>query len=425
MAPANAEGWIDVCRIERIAPDRGVCALVGGEQVAVFRLGRDGELLAISNYDPFSRAFVLSRGIVGTKGDVVKVASPVYKQTFDLRTGVCIEKPEVRVPTYQVRLQGRMVQVLARQTPAPLRVSASARTAPETRDSSSASSGEPGVKGAAEQGRPLAGFRVTVWESRERERLVEMLEAKGAEVSSCPLFTTREADDTSAVESWLKNLAAGRFKACVFFTGEGVRCLLGAAERMAIRDDVVRALRSTDTVTRGPKPARALRDLGILPTHPAEVPTSQGVLDLLKTSGLRGATLGVQLYPRISSRRFVRSARDEGIDVQPVWPYAYQNAADDATVQKVVTRMASGHCDLVIFTSRAQVDALFDVTSRLDLRAALEAGLRRTRIAAMGPVAASALRARGLRAGIVPSELFFMKSLVREIVAAWATTSAA
>ena len=86
MAAENADtGWIDVCRADRIPADRGVCALLAGRQIALFRVC--GELLAISNYDPFSRAFVISRGIVGSKGDVLKVASPVYKQTFDLRTG--------------------------------------------------------------------------------------------------------------------------------------------------------------------------------------------------------------------------------------------------------------------------------------------------------------------------------------------------
>src|SRR5712671_2261743 len=91
--------WIDVCALDDMVADRGVCALVGDYQVAVFRLsGPDDVVYAVSNYDPFSGAFVLSRGIVGSKGDAPKVASPLYKQTFDLRTGVCLEDPAVAVP---------------------------------------------------------------------------------------------------------------------------------------------------------------------------------------------------------------------------------------------------------------------------------------------------------------------------------------
>jgi nitrite reductase (NADH) small subunit len=110
--------WVDVCRRDEITPNRGVCALVHGVQVAVFRVpvAGDEEFLAISNYDPFSRAFVLSRGIVGSKGDRVKVASPVYKQGFDLHTGECLDDPMVSLPTFPVRVVGDRVQVGWRAT---------------------------------------------------------------------------------------------------------------------------------------------------------------------------------------------------------------------------------------------------------------------------------------------------------------------
>lgn len=108
--------WIDVCPFDQLVPDRGVCALVGDYQVAVFRLAPtgtapDGELYAISNYDPFSRAFVLSRGIVGSRGNVPKVASPVYKQSFDLQTGTCLDDPAVVIPTFPVQVVDGVVKV--------------------------------------------------------------------------------------------------------------------------------------------------------------------------------------------------------------------------------------------------------------------------------------------------------------------------
>ncbi len=104
--------WVDVCPLEKLIPGRGVCALVGGIQVAVFRIAGE-EIYALSNYDPFSRAFVLSRGIVGSRAERLKVASPVYKQSFDLDTGVCLDDATVSVRTFEVRVLDGVVQVAA------------------------------------------------------------------------------------------------------------------------------------------------------------------------------------------------------------------------------------------------------------------------------------------------------------------------
>ncbi len=107
---AATQDWVDVCPLDKLVPGRGVCALVGGLQVAVFRIGGE-EIYALSNFDPFSGAFVLSRGIVGSKAERLKVASPVYKQSFDLATGVCLDDATVSVPTFEVRILEGMVQV--------------------------------------------------------------------------------------------------------------------------------------------------------------------------------------------------------------------------------------------------------------------------------------------------------------------------
>jgi nitrite reductase (NADH) small subunit len=104
--------WIAVCRLTDIVPNTGVCALVGEHQVAVFRLDDDC-VRAIGNHDPFSRANVLSRGIVGDiKGELV-VASPIYKQHFSLISGQCLEDPGVYVPVFSARLEGDVVWVQA------------------------------------------------------------------------------------------------------------------------------------------------------------------------------------------------------------------------------------------------------------------------------------------------------------------------
>ncbi len=106
--------WETVCLLDRLMPERGAAALMaaGGEpvQVALFRMG-DGTIYAIGNVDPFSKAAVLSRGIVGDRGGVPIVASPVYKQAFSLVTGQCLDDPGVRVPVYPVRIADGWLQV--------------------------------------------------------------------------------------------------------------------------------------------------------------------------------------------------------------------------------------------------------------------------------------------------------------------------
>ena len=99
-----------VCRLDQVPVERGVAALVGREQVALFRTS-DGTVRALGNRDPFSGAMVLSRGIVGSRGHAATVASPMYKQVFDLATGICLDEPEVSVPAYPVQVRDGLVEV--------------------------------------------------------------------------------------------------------------------------------------------------------------------------------------------------------------------------------------------------------------------------------------------------------------------------
>ena len=104
---AGDVAWTPVCRLDQLVPGRGAAARAQGAQIALFRVPVDDdrhELFALGNRDPFSGAHVLSRGIVGDTAGIPKVASPVYKQAFDLRTGICLDDPAVSVPTYPVRV---------------------------------------------------------------------------------------------------------------------------------------------------------------------------------------------------------------------------------------------------------------------------------------------------------------------------------
>lgn len=101
--------WNYICKADDIHPSSGVSVLVAGRQVAVFRV--QSEFFAISNYDPFSDAYVMSRGIVGDRGGVIKVTSPIYKQSFSLSTGECLDDPSVKLPIYPVYIEDGNVYI--------------------------------------------------------------------------------------------------------------------------------------------------------------------------------------------------------------------------------------------------------------------------------------------------------------------------
>ena len=107
--------WTKVCALDLLAVDRGAAALVDGHQIAIFRLA-SGDVHAIDHRDPFSGANVLARGLVGSRGDVPTVASPVYKQVFDLTTGRCLDDESVGVRSWPVRVVNGLIEVEAGST---------------------------------------------------------------------------------------------------------------------------------------------------------------------------------------------------------------------------------------------------------------------------------------------------------------------
>jgi nitrite reductase (NADH) small subunit len=109
-----SSSWVDVCAETDLERNRGVCALVGDTPVAIFRVDTaDGSdtTFALSNIDPFTGASVLSRGIVGSKGDVMKVTSPMLKHAFNIATGESLDDPTIILATFAVRIVAGRVLV--------------------------------------------------------------------------------------------------------------------------------------------------------------------------------------------------------------------------------------------------------------------------------------------------------------------------
>jgi uroporphyrinogen-III synthase len=264
--------------------------------------------------------------------------------------------------------------------------------------------------------KPLTGRTVAIPETRELTMLAEMLEEKGATTIRCPLVAIYDAPDPEPIGAWLRELAAGRFDMLVLLTGEGLRRLRGFARRAGIHDEVVAALAKVRKITRGPKPARALREIGLAPDVPAEVPTTDGVIAALGREQLAGRTVGVQLYATLPNPKLVEFLQQCGATVRTVAPYIYAPASDEQHVLDLIQRLERGEVDVIAFTSASQVDRLWEVAETRGVQPALAAGMARTRVAAVGPIVAEELRRRGVTVHIEPAESFFMRPMVNLIV---------
>jgi uroporphyrinogen-III synthase len=264
--------------------------------------------------------------------------------------------------------------------------------------------------------RPLEGRTIALPETRELDRLAQLLEAEGARTVRCPLVAILDAPDEAPVLAWLRVLAAGGFDDLIFLTGEGLRRLVALAERHELRAPVVGALGRARTITRGPKPARALHELGLGPTLPAGVPTSAGIIEALGSVDLRGRRVGVQLYGDVPNRPLVDFLEKAGASVSVVAPYVYATASDAGRVAALIDTLADGGVDVIAFTSASQVDRLWAVARETGAEERLVRGLARVRVAAVGPIVVEALAARRVRVDIVPEKSFVMRRLVKALV---------
>lgn len=263
---------------------------------------------------------------------------------------------------------------------------------------------------------PLDGITVALPETRELDLFARMLEERGASTWRCPLVSILDTPDRDPVDRWLRDVATEGLDWMVLLTGEGLRRLARFAEELGYRDDFVTALGRARRITRGPKPGRALREIGLRGDVDADEPTTDGVISALRREDLAGRRVGVQLYGE-PNPRLVGFLEEAGADVRPVAPYVYASAAEDQRVMELIEALTRHEIDVVAFTSKAQVDRLTRMGRSADLSSQLDKALRSTVIAAVGPVVADALRDQGFEPELMPQESFFMKPLVREIVA--------
>jgi uroporphyrinogen-III synthase len=266
----------------------------------------------------------------------------------------------------------------------------------------------------------LQGLKILVPESRELDLFAAMLEGEGAIALRCPLVRILPLHDTADAARWIDLCRDGAFDELILLTGEGLRHLLAISGSNC--EAFIAALRRQRITVRGPKPTRALREIGLAPDVTAPAPTSEGVLETFGDADLAGRRIGVQLYPGQGGEKMVSALRRRGAEVFTVTPYRYATEAESGLVAGFIQALAAGEIDVIAFTASLQIERLMWVAKESGLEAELKKGLARTAIASIGPVMQDALQKYGLEAQIQPEGSYHMKPLARAI-ARWNKTA--
>jgi uroporphyrinogen-III synthase len=265
----------------------------------------------------------------------------------------------------------------------------------------------------------LNGTRILILETREEAQFSRLLTEQGADVLQCPMFMIHDAPDSAPIEAWIRRFIDNPLDDLVLMTGEGLRRLVKLARRINVEAEFITAVAKPRKFARGPKPGRALREIGLEPQVTTEKPTSEGIVEMLSRVDLRGHRVGLQLYPDKDHSALTGPITAQGAELDPVLPYVYDAQAADTNIVTAIEEMANGRIDAIALTSSGQVRRLLEVAQAHGCEARLREGLERTPIASVGPVVSDELKARGLHTDITPAnEAYFMKPLISAMATA-------
>ncbi|OMI13160.1 uroporphyrinogen III synthase [Bradyrhizobium brasilense] len=265
----------------------------------------------------------------------------------------------------------------------------------------------------------LNGYRILILETREEAQFSRLLAEQGADVLQCPMFTIHDAPDPAPIEAWIRRAIERPLDDLVLMTGEGLRRLMKVVRRIGVEREFGDSLAKARKFVRGPKPGRALREIGLEPQMTTEKPTSEGVAGMLSKLDLTGHRLGLQLYPDKDHASLIGAIKAQGAEVDTVLPYVYDAQAADANIVTAIEEMAQGRIDAIALTNLGQVRRLIEVARARGCEDRLREGFERTRIASVGPAVSDELKSQGLRTDIYPAEdAFFMRPLISAMAAA-------
>src|SRR4029077_11012667 len=248
----------------------------------------------------------------------------------------------------------------------------------------------------------LNGYRILILETREEAQFSRLLAEQGADVLQCPMFAINDAPDPVPIEAWIRRSIDNPFDDLVLMTGEGLRRLMKVVRRIGVEPEFVGALGKARKFARGPKPGRALREIGLEPQITTEKPTSEGVAEMLSRLDLKGRRLGLQLYPDKDHSVLINPITAQGAEVDTVLHYVYDAQAAETNIVTAIDEMAEGRIDAIALTNLGQVRRLVETARAKGCEARLRQGLDKTLIASVGPAVSDELRSHGLRTDIYP-----------------------
>ena len=267
----------------------------------------------------------------------------------------------------------------------------------------------------------LNGYRVLILETREEAQFSRLLSEQGADVLQCPMFAINDAPDPAPIEAWIRRSIEKPHDDLVLMTGEGLRRLMKVVRRIGVETDFIAALGKARKFARGPKPGKALREIGLEPQMTTEKPTSEGVAEMLSRLDLKGRRVGLQLYPDKDHGALIGAIKAQGAEIDTVLPYVYDVKAADANVVTAIDEMARGRIDAIALTNLGQIRRLLDTAKKHGWEEKLREGLAQTPIASVGPAVSDELKSHGLTAAIYPAdEAFFMRPLISAMATALA-----
>src|SRR5882724_8840723 len=270
----------------------------------------------------------------------------------------------------------------------------------------------------------LNGYRILILETREEAQFSRLLSEQGADVVQCPMFAIHDAPDSAPIEAWIRRFIDQPCDDLVLMTGEGLRRLMKVVRRIDLEQAFITALGKTRKFARGPKPGRALREIGLEPQMTTEKPTSEGIAEMLARVDISGRRMGLQLYPDKDHSVLIGAITAGGAEVDSVAPYVYDAQAAEANIVTAIDEMAQGRIDAIALTNLGQVRRLVEVARARGCEDRLREGLARTPIASVGPVVSDELRSHGLHTDISPAnEAYFMKPLISAMATALGKTA--
>lgn len=261
----------------------------------------------------------------------------------------------------------------------------------------------------------FGGRIVLALESRRSNEIATLIATYGGKAIVAPATREVASGQSQDVSRFVGALLDGKVRLVIFLTGVGTRALVGAVEAFCAKERFLGALSQVPVLARGPKPAGALKELGVpISWNVPEPNTWREILSVLDGAGvpLRGQCVAVQEYG-VPSRELLEGLKERGAEVMPVHVYDWALPEDIAPLQNAIRVVINHGVDIVLFTAGVQVHHMMQVAEEMRCKDALIGALQQVKIASIGPVTSEALREYGLCAGLEPSHPK-MGYLVRE-----------